>query len=918
LSSSDIDVLIATDCRLPGGTAASIAEEIGAQARAGLRTGLLHLPSHLVAGERPFNDRLLRCLQRGEAELVVDRERVRARAFVVRQPKILTEPLRVDPPRVDTEVRLMVANHTPRDRSGRRRFYDPAAVQDALRTTFGGDWRWAPIGPAVRQGLDASGARLPLLDDDWVNVIDVDRWTSERRTPLGSPVVLGRHGRDTWDKWPRNAADLLAVYPERPDVEVRILGGAETAERLIGRRPRNWMVHPYGAMTAQAFLAEIDFFVYYPHPDSLEAFGRTILEALASGAVVVLPERFESLFGDAALYAPPSAVTRTVLDLAADTSTYEAASTHGQERARECFSYATHHRRLSTLIGPTDIVPVAAARTAKSQPPRRRRTPILFVSSNGAGVGHLMRLMAMARRADDDMEPLLLTLSQAISVVDELGFAVEYLMSSGYSGMRHADWHAYLRARLDELVRQHRPAALVFDGTYPWDPIVELADDHPDVKLIWSRRGMWRADAELGQLPQAPRFDLIIEPGEIAAAADTGPTRRRDDALRVGPVLLIDEHEQLVAEEARLELGLDPDRPAALVQLGAGNINDVGSTLGIVVDRLGRVDDLQVCLAESAITVEPAEGLEVHRFSVYPLARYLRAFDLAVSAAGYNSYHELITTGVPTIFIPNLNTATDDQAARARFAEEQGAAVALYDPDAGAIERAVDLVLDPDRCAKMSQRCRELSRGNGAAEAMRAIITTARGHEPARSQERAHVSSTQRECATPTVGATARRVVASFMRRLRSLYASVPETMKRALRPLVRAAPTSLTRRGERTAWHGDRPVVLFVLLDLGNEVEDAVDVVARLHTSTAAFEPLFVTSVRDLAPFRRHGFAIEFVAPPERWSGDEADWASYVRTRLRSVVTAHRPVHTVTVDRAGGPLREAWFAELLISLRTS
>lgn len=917
MSRTDVDVLTATDCRLPGGTSASIAEEIRAQARAGFRTGLLHLPSHLVAGERPFNDRLLRCLQRGEADLIVGESRVRTRALLLRQPKLVTGSHRIEAPAVDADVRLMIANHTPRDRSGRRHFYDPSQVHDALEATFGGDWIWAPIGPVVREALEASTIPPPMLEGDWVNVIDVDHWAVERQPPLGRPVVVGRHGRDSWDKWPASAGELLAIYPQRPDVQVRILGGAETAERLLGRRPTNWVVHPYGAVEAEDFLAGIDVFVYYPHPDSLEAFGRTIIEAIASGAVAVLPERFRGLFADAATYRSPDDVTETILELGADPTAYEMASTRAREIVRERFSYATHRHRLEALIGPATS-PRATIGTAPRRPPVRRpdRTRILFMSSNGAGVGHLMRLMAMARRADDDVEPIFLTLSQATWVVDELGFRVDYLMSSGYSGMGHAGWNAYLHNRLDELVRRHRPAALVFDGTYPWRPILELQDEHPDVRLIWSRRGMWRPDSDLGQLPHAHRFDLVIEPGEIAAPTDAGPTHRRTDALRVGPILLLDEDEQLSADDARAELGLDPERPAALVQLGAGNINHVGSTLGAVVGRLGHAGDLQVSVAESAITEDPTDGVDVHRLSVYPLARYLRAFDLAVSAAGYNSFHELITTGVPTIFIPNLGTATDDQAARARFAEEEGAALALYDPDAGAIERAVDLILDPDRRTEMEQRCRELSRTNGAAEAMMAITTTARRSEPSTAPEA--VSSPERKRSPWSTGAFVRRVAASFVRLLRSLYASLPEPAKRALRPLVRAAPTSLTRRGERTAWHGDRPVVLFVLLDLGNEVEDAVEEVARLRIATTAFEPLFVTSARDLAPFRRHGFAIEFVAPTDRWAGDEEAWASYVRSRLRSLVTTHRPIHTVTVDRAGRPLREPWFAELLISLRTS
>jgi hypothetical protein len=291
-----------------------------------------------------------------------------------------------------------------------------------------------------------------------------------------------------------------------------------------------------------------------------------------------------------------------------------------------------------------------------------------------------------------------------------------------------------------------------------------------------------------------------------------------------------------------------------------------------------------------------------------------------VSAAGYNSYHELITTGVPTIFIPNLETATDDQAARARFAAERRAGLALFDPEAPEVDAAVDAILDPARRAAMAERCHELSLPGGASEAMQAIADVAKAAAPHTTRVAA-VPTRSRPAGPPTGrGVGVRRAVAAVVRLLKSLYGALPERVKRLLRPLVRAAPTSLTRRGTRSSWHGDRPVVLFVLLALHDEVDAAVDEVARLRVVTAAFEPLFVTSARDLAPFRRHGFAIEFVPPPiGRWAGGDADdWRSHVRDRLRTIVAAHRPIHTVTVQPDGQPLRESWLAELLISLRTT
>ena len=54
---------------------------------------------------------------------------------------------------------------------------------------------------------------------------------------------------------------------------------------------------------------------------------------------------------------------------------------------------------------------------------------ILFTTSNGTGLGHLTRSMAIARRLPDSIEPLFLTLSAAAPVVERMGFAVEYVPS---------------------------------------------------------------------------------------------------------------------------------------------------------------------------------------------------------------------------------------------------------------------------------------------------------------------------------------------------------------------------------------------------------------------------------------------------------------------------------------------------------
>ena len=66
--------------------------------------------------------------------------------------------------------------------------------------------------------------------------------------------------------------------------------------------------------------------------------------------------------------------------------------------------------------------------------------------------------------------------------------------------------------------------------------------------------------------------------------------------------------------------------------------------------------------------------------ATYPMSRYFAAFDAAVAAAGYNAYHELIELGVPSLFVP-MHRETDDQPARARYAEEAGLGLGLSRAD---------------------------------------------------------------------------------------------------------------------------------------------------------------------------------------------------------------------------------------------
>ena len=349
----------------------------------------------------------------------------------------------------------------------------------------------------------------------------------------------------------------------------------------------------------------------------------------------------------------------------------------------------------------------------------------MFVSSNGTGLGHLTRSMAIARRLDPGTESLFITLSRAAPVVREMGFPVEYMASHGSTGAgSDFRWSRRTAARLRVAIAEAQPRVLLFDGILPYDPLLAAMKQVP--VAVWCRRGLWQRGASTAPLTRSDLFDAILEPGEFAAGEDSGPTStRRDEAHQVGPIVFLDDSALLPREEAARELGLDPAKPAILVQLGQGT--EVAGATDRCLRVLSQRDDIQVAAASSAIAglLDVPEGI-VHMRSTYPMSRYYTAFDGAVAAAGYNAFHELIHFGIPTLFVP-MRRETDDQPARARYAANSGVGLAVDGPgDARIMERLCEL-LDPSRRGAMRERLEELRPDNGAAEAARWLETALDG-----------------------------------------------------------------------------------------------------------------------------------------------------------------------------------------------
>ena len=317
---------------------------------------------------------------------------------------------------------------------------------------------------------------------------------------------------------------------------------------------------------------------------------------------------------------------------------------------------------------------------------------VLLVTTNGAGMGHLARQTAVAQSAQG-FRPFLVSMSVGIAtVLPATGMPGEYIPGYHRGWVPRGRWDAYLTARLSALVDATNAAGVVFDGVAPYRGITALARARRDLPMVWFRRGLWREGVNTRALRAGRYFDRVIEPGDLAAAADRGATATRTDATRVGPVTLLETTPALERSEAAAQLGLDPDRRTLLVTLGAGNLNDTSApTTAVIRAALDAPGDWQIALTSAPIAdaagTELADRVTVLR-GVFPLVRYRAAFDAVVAASGYNAVHEFVLGGIPTLLIPNPAAATDDQVTRARQLADVSRALMAAEDDPRAIGAA--------------------------------------------------------------------------------------------------------------------------------------------------------------------------------------------------------------------------------------
>lgn len=349
---------------------------------------------------------------------------------------------------------------------------------------------------------------------------------------------------------------------------------------------------------------------------------------------------------------------------------------------------------------------------------------VIFVVTNGAGLGHLTRGLAVAKRMrelNSELEVIFVSTSLALEVIRQEDFMFYYIPTRSLMPevVTSSVWTAYMKDQLRMIVRIYNPIALVFDGSYPYGGVISNLRLIDKMKSFWIKREGYKDENKMERIEKMENyFDYVIIPKEAGKNYDMEDNRWYSE-----PIIMLDDQEAHPRNELRQKWKIGDEIQMVYVQLGAGNINDINSEVVDVIDGILENPNYKVLLGESII----GKNLNIkdERVSIvksYPNSKYFLGIDYAVSAAGYNSYHELMHFGVPTLFIPNKQTVKDGQEARAMLAQEAGAALCMSDVSKEKVKEAMSYMFNHKE--EMSIKAKALIKANGAKQVAEYIINS--------------------------------------------------------------------------------------------------------------------------------------------------------------------------------------------------
>ena len=177
-------------------------------------------------------------------------------------------------------------------------------------------------------------------------------------------------------------------------------------------------------------------------------------------------------------------------------------------------------------------------------------------------------------------------------------------------------------------------------------------------------------------------------------------------------------------EEARKQMGLDPDKKTILIVGGSLGARTMNESVLQHLDEI-RQSDVQVVwqtgkyyhasILDEMKQYEPIPSLRIMDF-IADMGVAYRAANLVISRAGASSISEFCLLGTPVILVPSPNVAEDHQTKNAMALVNRQAALFVRDADAPqeVIKLALQTVADEDKLNSLHENILKLALPNSA------------------------------------------------------------------------------------------------------------------------------------------------------------------------------------------------------------
>jgi len=338
-----------------------------------------------------------------------------------------------------------------------------------------------------------------------------------------------------------------------------------------------------------------------------------------------------------------------------------------------------------------------------------KKLRVVSYAINGRGMGHLVRQLSILRWVrricgllDVRCECWVLTSSEADTLARREGIPALKMPSKAMlrdAGIEPSRFLTIARGWVLNAVAGLQPDILLVD-TFPGGSFGELLATLEMVphRVLVARRVRDSFAEEDGYRSLLPLYEQHIVPDERGS----------------GPIMIRERSELFGREQARRALGIADGERAVYLSMGGGGEVSAPRALPRMVDAL-RDRGWHVVVGAGPLYQGPERrGPGITWIDRYVPMELLPGVDAAVAACGYNTFHELMFAGVPTVFLP-LPRIADDQRARAQRAEAAGAGRV-----ASTVEEIPDLLEQPGS----ADCCRQLVADNGARDAAATALST--------------------------------------------------------------------------------------------------------------------------------------------------------------------------------------------------